>query len=462
MRYLYGDASPFPLNENFIETIVAIVEACVVLFVEDDAAVERRKVADHARTKAADELAKLQLLDQWVERAVSSMLPEQTPQTRCELAAVRITKSTAAAIDQARTGITKQRDAAMLKALRRGDPKRIRHAVESFFVRHELPNTRWSVRWQATGAAPRAEIGASADHSVRVRLAATIANNSMWSAAIPLARFDKELTLPVERKVGWLRKRDTVVRESTKKMRIILVEKSRDRDALVVEHKSGRPDTRLHILLRGGEYAAPVVTPIDEAGKRAGRPIVVTPDDAAGLATVWSAIESELSALVDARASVLEVFLDNTEIANLERPAEFAEALLANIAPFVREMRMRSSVHGELVLKRDLDSGRREELFLPRQRLQHKYSALADHYQSSFADIGLGTEATEEFAVRDLPLIAETADTNNGYQPVERVPTERTPTTPLTPAMAERLRTSSVDPHSDPTVPIKYSDDEAA
>jgi hypothetical protein len=394
MRYLYGDGSVFPLNDSFMATIEAVVDACTRLFVIDESMEECRALAKKARGLAAEEATQLQLLDHWVDRAVSMMLPAATPQTHCELAATEIAKSAAAAVERARRGITEKRDVAVRDALQSKDPERALHAIERLFLLHELPNTRWSVRWQATGSKPRAEIGASVDN-IRARLSAAIADRSIWSGPIPVATFDKGVSLEVERGSGLLRKRDRV-RDSSSKMNIILVEQSRTRRAIVVEHRSG---TRQHILIHGGQHARPEVTPIDKAGKHLGPPVVVDKDDAAVLARLWTAVEAKLRGLIDVRSGVREAFLGHTEVRDLERPADFADALLDNIAPFVQEMRMRSRAQGELVLKRELGDGRREELFLSQRELRSTYSGLPHHYQCRFAEIGLGVEETCEFEV---------------------------------------------------------------
>jgi hypothetical protein len=52
-------------------------------------------------------------------------------------------------------------------------------------------------------------------------------------------------------------------------------------------------------------------------------------------------------------------------------------------------------VSGELVLKRDLGGGKREEIFGPRADLAAKFSPLPPEYRRGFEDMGLSREQTQ-------------------------------------------------------------------
>ncbi|MEM9491932.1 MAG: hypothetical protein AAGC55_22495, partial [Myxococcota bacterium] len=70
MKYLYGDATPFPLQENFIDTISAATDACVALFTLDEELGERRRNATQLRKQAEEELNRLGVLSTALEVAL--------------------------------------------------------------------------------------------------------------------------------------------------------------------------------------------------------------------------------------------------------------------------------------------------------------------------------------------------------------------------------------------------------
>src|SRR3954471_24917792 len=61
--YRFGDGTPFPLDENFIETLTAAVEACTNAFMPLTELDGRRERARAGRAEAERELAKLVELD---------------------------------------------------------------------------------------------------------------------------------------------------------------------------------------------------------------------------------------------------------------------------------------------------------------------------------------------------------------------------------------------------------------
>jgi hypothetical protein len=52
-------------------------------------------------------------------------------------------------------------------------------------------------------------------------------------------------------------------------------------------------------------------------------------------------------------------------------------------------------VSGEIVLKRDIGDGRREELFVPRATLAQQFARLPPEYRRPFEDMGISGEETQ-------------------------------------------------------------------
>ena len=72
--YRYGDGTPFPLDENFIETLTAAVETCTNAFdplVELD---DRRELAEEGRRDADREIARLDDLERTITSALAPYL----------------------------------------------------------------------------------------------------------------------------------------------------------------------------------------------------------------------------------------------------------------------------------------------------------------------------------------------------------------------------------------------------
>src|ERR1700755_2966660 len=70
--YRYGDGTPFPLDENFIETLTNAVETCTNAFVPLTELDARREKARDIRREADKELGRLTELE---ATAVAALLP---------------------------------------------------------------------------------------------------------------------------------------------------------------------------------------------------------------------------------------------------------------------------------------------------------------------------------------------------------------------------------------------------
>ena len=68
----------------------------------------------------------------------------------------------------------------------------------------------------------------------------------------------------------------------------------------------------------------------------------------------------------------------------LNDPAEVGRTILGVLGPVVKQIRTKSRVPGELAIKRDIDDGRREELYVPRSDVERRFATLPASYRRPF------------------------------------------------------------------------------
>lgn len=416
MKYLYGDATPFPLDENFIETLSAATEACVALFQVDLELRDRQERAVAIRQRSNDELGYLDGLGQAIEAALAPMLPAEEPIYAAQRTAGTIARSARAAVDQARESVIREREAAIKSTIGNDLTGRVHKALNEFVVAHQIPKSRWSISWTYNWENAQTELllSASAECGLATDFTGSIPSDERWSVPLRIADVDPHTQLTIQRDAGWLSRLFRGSHESISGFYITKIE-LRDKEARFQVHRNLKPGASgYEIRVRGANQSSPLVCPLN---KDSAEPIPVYGDDAVNLTTLWSTIEKELRSLVRFRARMVRATLNNDDIANLEEPGELAEVILMTLAPIVREMRLRSRVPGELVLKRDLGNGRREELFVPRQALESKFAGLPIEQQRFFQAAGLGSEATVEFVHRTFPR-----EPKGGY--TDEIPTQ--------------------------------------
>jgi hypothetical protein len=132
---------------------------------------------------------------------------------------------------------------------------------------------------------------------------------------------------------------------------------------------------------------------ITAAGDADGEP---NPLDLEDVEPVRRLAERSNAALKDliTRRTLVDLSLGNTALGDLDEPRIVPLELLAQLTPLARTIREKSRVSGELILKRDIGDGRREELFVPRATLTGQYARLPAEYRRPFEDMGITNEET--------------------------------------------------------------------
>ena len=156
--YRYGDGTPFPLDENFIETLTAAIESCTNAFMPLTELDERRNRAKAARGEAdrrarpargPREVARLRA------RAVHGPRQEERAGQpgRAEDAARR------EAADPRLEGVRSRVACPALEAQASASTssEAVMQALRPFFDHNQLPTAKWIMSWDVRGDEPSAD-----------------------------------------------------------------------------------------------------------------------------------------------------------------------------------------------------------------------------------------------------------------------------------------------------------------
>jgi hypothetical protein len=377
----FGDGTPFPLDESFLEVLVNAVGACTAMLTAT-AHMEAR----HARARAKqqvllEEARTLERFEQTVRMAAAGGAVPQLGPRPTEQAFEQTVAAMQHALTQAREQLT-QAVAANTAEFGRGEaPQQVELAVGRFFECHVLPGSVWTWSWDATPEQPSFEATA---HGARFTVDYDLEQDAPWQAPIRIATLAPGIVLDLPRR-RWLQQ--PVVRT------MLL-----DRHVLVGA-RFDEEGWRLEIQEREG--AAPgwrITLPRSEAATATafdghGRAIAIYPVMPEKLAPLLAALDQQVRARLGARR-VRTVLLGGIQVSQFEDTTTAARALLDEIGPIVREIRTRSRVPGELSLKRDVAAGVREEIFVSRVQLAACYASLPPQYRYLLDAIGVGRGLT--------------------------------------------------------------------
>lgn len=160
--YRYGDGTPFPLDENFIETLTSAVEACTNAFMPLTELDDRREQAKAARVEADRDVARLTDLDKALAAAMAPYMPTDGKTGGPALGVAQKTMVTAKqAIQQARSQIDGRVRALEGQASAATASDGVLAAMRAFFDQCQLPNAKWVLSWDARSSEPAGEATAS-------------------------------------------------------------------------------------------------------------------------------------------------------------------------------------------------------------------------------------------------------------------------------------------------------------
>jgi hypothetical protein len=390
--YRFGDGSPFPFDDNFLDTLSIAIEACASVFGVAADLEDARERAREAKRDAEEEVRRLTAMEKAVESALFPMKPSAGKNApTSQQTAHRVMAMSRQAIAASKREVQQRAEALGQEPRNERAVERVREAMALLFEQQALPGTAWAVRWEAGASGAHAEAAAQAG---RFRTSYDLALEAPWNGPVKVALLVDELRVALPRKRLFSEPRPGMV--SLEKCALVRFERSADRHFLVLRGHVSKPSPGWSVVLSDPEQAGVIVTPIDADGQPIAGAIAVDGEDAAALYHLGEVVSEALSALRHGKRRLREMRLGDSVLEQIGDPAIVGQAILSQLAPLIRQTRAKSRVPGELIVKRDIGDGRREELFIPRAALERRFTALPPEYRRYFDDAGLGRDPTAD------------------------------------------------------------------
>jgi hypothetical protein len=383
--YRYGDGTPFPLDENFIETLTSAVEASTNAFVPLSELDGRRDKAKEVRREADKELGRLADLEATV---IGSMGPFQPTDAKkpglTQQVAQKLGAAVKVAVSEARRQVESRVAATDAQAAPRTASDAVVKALQPFFEQQQLPNAKWIMSWDVRGAEPSANAVASAGRiSANFRLAP-----DPYRVPIRVEQLSEGIVVHMMKKGVFGKAKPAPI--DLGKYVMVAFERNAHESIVTLKENPNKSSQGLRFAVT--EVGATWVS-ITAAGDADGEPNPLDLEDVAPIRLLTERASSTLKDLIT-RRTLVELSLGTTTVGDLEEPRIVPLELLAQLTPLARLIREKSRMPGELVLKRDIGDGRREELFVPRATLTAQFARLPPEYRRPFEDMGIANEET--------------------------------------------------------------------
>jgi hypothetical protein len=404
--YRYGDGTPFPLDENFIETLTSAVEACTGAFMPLTELDTRRDNAKLGRTDADRELAKLTELEKSLTSALSPYMVPDKKIAQAQGVAQKTLQTAKLAIQQARAQVEGRVSALEAQASASTASDAVLHALRPFFDHHQLPNAKWIMSWDVRGAEPAANAVATSG-----RLMTTFSLQvDPYRQPIRVDQLAESVIVHMMKK-GLLGKAKPAPVELGKYV-MVAFERKPGEHVITLKEKSDKASQGLRFTVgeKGATWQS--VAPTGEADSDF-NPLDV--EDVDGIRRLGEGASKALKDLITHR-TLTDITLGTQDLAQLPEPRVVPMEVLSQLTPLARTIRERSRMSGELVLKKDVGGGRREELFVPRAQLSSKFAKLPMEYRKPFEDMGIAGEDTQP-AIQLPEAMRPPARPNKGSAP---------------------------------------------
>ena len=400
-QYVYGDSTAFPAGVDFIATIRALV-ACGVSLMKSQHAIDcARSRVTEAQEHLISVDAELGTMAGAVEAAIVAGGPRKIY--------VRDVGNRIATMARAAVLAEVHRAQAALDATVVRADKTILEARKSsalsfgeLLARHDLPGATSGFRLFATGDRYGAEVIVGLSCGLRATFEADLPAGHAWRELrrVRHAREGVMVTLPYE--VGWFRKRVEPLTLRLDGLTILGASLEGSRGALLLG-KSERSGIA-HAFDVDLSSARPRVK-----WRNADETVVIDlgAEDAACIVKLLRAVEQGTREIVSARRTMTEAALDARSLGQCD-PGEVCARLVGLVAADVREIARRAGAPGELVLRRNVDSGHRDEVFVTCAELLEQVETLAPSLRRAFAPLELyGKPRSPRAPVRSLATYEE-------------------------------------------------------
>lgn len=388
MSYLYGDSTPTTLESNFLEFLRDGVDFAVSLL-EADAGIKRGKARIQRNNEAVEaELGRLAFFIGVVTKSIRD--GEKGAANSATAACATYLEKHVADSERASIAAMQARLAQYVASVD-AEEAAIRaacfKALETLLSLHDPPETTTATR---VVLVQPGRYDATVDGRAPFGLAWTFAlaapDGTIWSSPVRIERIAPNLEIRAPQLAGWISKEVKV--RPLKLDRHVVTE-------LVLEKGVVQVKLRLEPGIESGfdfsvDLAAKTVQAF-RVGTAEGDASVGAFDLVAGDGALIVDLAQKLSGGVSqmTRQELTAATWQGEPFRNVPSFIDVVEKLVAMMAPITREISARALKPTELVLRRMLGNGRREELFVEKATLREKYAGLSPPLRQFFAPLGL-------------------------------------------------------------------------
>jgi hypothetical protein len=389
MEFLYGDSTPSPLTSNFLEFLRDSLDFAVFILHLDDEIAEVHERTRRTARAADDEIQRLETLGRVVTGAVEGV-DKGDAESETSKCSVQIATMSFEAVAAAAAAVREKLEArrAELRTEEATQRDACFKALETLLLPHSPPESALAVRVvrgpdRGYSAWRRGET----PFGLRWRIELGIPHASVFASEAPMDRLAPHVEIHAPEQAGWLKKE--VKLRAQRLDRLVLSEVVDDGRTITLRLRTDAASEHgldFDVDTKSGSVVAMRVGAPEDPSAGA---FDLQPDDVTALVAVAEKVRAAAGELSATR--LVEATLGDKDAREASPYAGLVAQLVALMAPIVHEVARHSLNTTELILRRQLSSERREEIFVAKETLREKFMSLRPELRAIFMRLGLDT-----------------------------------------------------------------------
>jgi hypothetical protein len=405
---VYGDSTPFPHEGNFIELIRHAVDCGVALLASQH--VVHRAIARTAEVNRAKhmERARLEGMNTTLKRALAS---EMSPGAdRLARAGARIVEHARIAIEAELVALESSAANELGHARLSADQARnlAQRALETFLLNHDLPGTEVGLSFTALDDRYAAQAQVATPFGVEAGFELQIPTAHEWGRHVRVGDLNPGTEVHVPAESGLFFKKVAVQPVKLDRLYVSALHVGFARGALTLRRQATAGAGYKIDFDTSGERTRVLIVRLGEDGSESMEPAqTLEGEDAVHVLRLWRRVLDSTEALGRRRHAMTRAAFEGHPITTLDQPSLIAEKLVRLLAPTVLTIAQRAGAPGELVLRRDVRAGRREEIYITKAELHEKVLTLPPLLRGVFDPFELDSPRSPRAPAPSIPAYSE-------------------------------------------------------
>jgi hypothetical protein len=390
MSHVYGDSTPFPYDVDYIDLSRLAVDCAVQLMSAQHAIATSLERAESLGQERRSEVGRINAMAHAIETAIDPFVKAgAAPPDRLAQRMLECIKGTASA-ELATLEHQAAEEASHIRNIVARSAETAQRALEGFLIRHDLPGTELSLSWSSAGEQSySATVTVKTPFGIEGVFSLAIPPDHLWSRSRRVGDLSPGLEVHFPQQAGWLSKRVEMAPLKLDRLFISVIKL----DATSAEfslRKAPSSGVGYRVLMTMHDERRVEIQPLSEEGvPDVDAPLSLDAADSEQMLSFCARVVGSTSDLSTMRRSMVSVEYDGEALNDAKWPEAVAQRLISQLAPVMNEISNRSGAPGELVLRREVGGGRREEVYVTKAELYEKVLVLPPSRRTSFELLGL-------------------------------------------------------------------------